>query len=100
MKNLFIAFALLIICGNSQAEDRSFRNMVYVSGMQTFAIAGVLRKASETLVIKLTQSVETARSEEEAIGQFTRKVQQDFPGYAIWDTVVTTLPRKVCQTTI
>lgn len=100
MKSLFIALALLIVCGNSQAEDRSFSNMLYVSNVHSFAIAGVLRKSSENIVIKLIQSVETARSEEEAIGQFARRVQRDYPGYAIWDTVVTTLPRKACETTI
>ena len=98
MKKFYATVAMLFAICNVHAESPAFAFRVQDS--QEFAVAGVLRKSTEAVVIKLVQSVETARSAEEAIGQFTRKVQRDYAGYSVWDTVVTPLSRPACQTVI
>ena len=82
------------------AEPPTYSRAVFVSDVESFAVSAVLRKSSKEIVIKLVQSIEKARSEEEAVGQFSRKIQDEYPGYAIWDTVVTPVPRRSCETRV
>ena len=67
---------------------------------QLFVVSGVLRRSTNDVVIKLVQSIERARSSEEAIGQFTRKITHEYGGYSLWDTLVTPVPQARCVTTI
>lgn len=100
MKRLLLCGLSLCMCSLGVAADLRRSTAVFVGSVQSFAVSGILRKPTEDVVIKLMQSVETARSEEEAIGQFARKAQTAFPGYAVMDTIVTTLPSKQCETRI
>lgn len=100
MEHLFLCAFSLCICSLSVAAELHRSTAALVGNVQSFAVSGILRKPTEDVVIKLMQSVETARSEEEAIGQFARKAQAAFPGYAVMDTIVTTLPNKQCETRI
>ncbi len=98
MKRLCVIVVLLCACSALRAEGQARAVNVYDN--RVFAVAGVLRKSTETIVIKLVQSVESARSAEEAIGQFTRKIQREYADYSVWDTVVTPLPRPTCEAVI
>ena len=98
-KSFWFALALMMSSISCHAEP-AYSRAVFVSDMESFAVSAVLRKSSKDIVIKLVQSVEKARSEEEAIGAFTRKIQDEYPDFAIWDTVVTLVPRRNCETRV
>lgn len=53
-----------------------------------FFVSGVLRRNGEDITIKLVHSVEKARSAEAAVDAFMAKVGNEYPGYAILDTLV------------
>ena len=100
IKSLCFALALTVSSVSCHAESPAYSHAVFVSDIGSFAVSAVLRKSSKDIVIKLVQSIEKARSEEEAVGQFSRKIQDEYPGYAIWDTVVMPVPRKSCETRV
>ena len=98
MNRLITAILLSIACCAVQAEGNAYA--LNVSDLHQYAVSGVLRKSTTDIVLKLVQTVEVARSQEEAIGQFARKIGHDYPEYSIWDTVVSPLPAASCGTSI
>ena len=77
--------AIVIACQGSIsfAEDSS-----------AFMISGMLRKGTDGVVIKLVQGVEPARSSNEAVGAFTRKVLAQYPGYSLVDAIAMPVPSR------
>ena len=68
-----------------------------------FMVSGVLRAGADGMTIKLIQSYEVAQSEDEAIGAFTKKALELYPGYSVLTTLVSPLKRRaqdVCGTAI
>ena len=59
-----------------------------------YMVSGVLRVGTEGVTIKLVQSVEVAHSENEAVGAFTQKALAQYPGYSVFTTLVTPIPRQ------
>jgi hypothetical protein len=94
---VLVAIAVAVLCSlEVYADDLAFRD-----GPATeYMVAGVLRKGDDPLTIKLTQSLETARSPDEAVGAYTRKVLEQFPGYSVATTLVTPLVVRKCDTSI
>lgn len=60
-----------------------------------FIVSGVLRANGEGLVIKLVQGIERASSANEAVGAFTRKALNQYPGYSLIDAIASPAPIQV-----
>lgn len=57
-----------------------------------FLVSAVLRKESESGVIKLVQSFVLAATSDAALAVFTRQAGKAYPGYSVIDTIITALP--------
>ncbi|WP_316157989.1 hypothetical protein [Cupriavidus sp. BIC8F] len=57
-----------------------------------FLVSAVLRKESESGVIKLVQSFVLAPTSDAALTVFTRQAGKAYPGYSVIDTIITALP--------
>lgn len=97
LKTVVIA-ALVLVCHFAEAGEV----MVWrTSAVNEYVVSGVLRKGEDGMTIKLAQSFETGRSEDEAVGAFVRKVSDQYPGYAVITTVARPLPKQAtCGTAI
>ena len=56
-----------------------------------FMVSAILRKDSQDISIKLVHAVETATTADAALGVFTRRVLDDYPGYSLLNTLVSRL---------
>lgn len=56
-----------------------------------FIVSAILRKDSQDISIKLVHAVETATNADAALGIFTRRVLDDYPGYSLLNTLVSRL---------
>jgi hypothetical protein len=65
-----------------------------------FLVSGVLKKDSGEITIRLFHSLEVARSEDEALGSFTRTVLDNYPGYSVLTTLVTPVSKQSCPQSI
>lgn len=63
-----------------------------------YLISAILREGVDGFSIKLVHSRQSAGSADEATGIFTRRVLQQFPGYALAKTIITeiSLPPESC----
>jgi hypothetical protein len=70
------------------AGQQSFTNAVISPSEEAeYMVSGVLRSASDGIVIKLVQGIKVAHSVDEAIGAFTREVLTQYPGYSLINTL-------------
>lgn len=85
MKILILTIALIF------SIPAAATDMVYIEtgGKQVYFVSGVLRKADNSITIKLAHSIEYVTSEEDAIIAFTKKVIEMYPGYSIETTLAT-----------
>lgn len=94
-RNLLLPALLLLLNGLpavSHADNYAVQSMSLKTGeVYEYMVSGILKKNGPGEIIKLVQSVETARSEDEASGALIRKSLKEFPGY----TMATTLASKI-----
>lgn len=66
------------------------------SAQRTFVVSAVLRKGTEGFDIKLVHMVQPAATEDAALGAFTRAVQEQYPGYSLVSTLVSSVALPPC----
>lgn len=80
------------------AEPNKKRPATKTAPKTHYLVSAILREGVRDFTFRLVHSVQSATSVDEAIGFFTRLVQETYPGYAVAQTTVTDiiLPPGTC----
>ena len=90
--------ALIITFLSAAVADEDFNSAVYtVKQHRQYMLSAVLKKNGGDTTIRLIQSVEIASSQEEAIGILFKKINKEFEGYTIVDSLATAVPAPLCN---
>lgn len=93
IKKLLVA-ALLLITSNISMADSVNNAILRVDTSNQYMVSAVLRKNDGDVTVKLVQSLEKANSKDEAIGLLFKRIQKEFVGYSVLDSLVMLVPIK------